>query len=106
MPAPLPAYTAPNEMQGRILRLLAAGHTQEDAGRRVYLTRSGVRWHLDSLRRQWALRSVPQLLILAGQLGWIGVGDRAWRLVPPREPGAGKPKGEPRRWRHAWKGGR
>lgn len=103
MPAAHRAYRQPVEVERQILRLLATGLSQTEIGARLHLSRGGVRHYLDHLRRLWALRSVPQLLILAGQLGWTGVPDREWRQVT--RPARLVPKGTPPRpRRHTWKG--
>lgn len=76
MPAPSKMFRSPNERELQVLHLLARGYNRAEIGNRLHISRTAVVWRLTHLRDVWRLRTVWQLCILAGAMGWAAVSHR------------------------------
>jgi DNA-binding NarL/FixJ family response regulator len=73
----------PNEMQLRLLGLVALGLTDQEIARRVHLSPHTVKHHIDQLRREVGTRNRTELAAWAGRHGFYAPGDRHDEDVVP-----------------------
>jgi LuxR family maltose regulon positive regulatory protein len=76
-PAPLPALTAPplveplTERQLEILKLIAAGYSNQEIAEELFLGLSTVKWHLLGIFGKLQVKNRTQAVAYARQLGLI-----------------------------------
>jgi DNA-binding CsgD family transcriptional regulator len=98
-------YSPPDETERRILALTAQGRAASQIGRTLHLSRTGVESRLRFLAFLWRVESVRALLVLAGQLGWVGIAGAESKRQRRRSVGVPRVKGRmTTRERHPWRG--
>jgi hypothetical protein len=109
MPAPSKMFRSPNERELQVLDLLARGYSHTEIGNRLSISRTAAVWRLTHLRDVWNLRTMWQLCILAGAMGWATVPHRKGQQERPMPrygvSTTGDHKAVPQ-VRHPWKGDR
>lgn len=96
-PLPAPDPVPVTAAEARILEGLALGLTNIDLGRELHLSRQGLDYHIDRLRRRLAARTRPALVARAYVTGLLDT--TAWpprtRLRPTPQPTAPLPSPQP-----------
>lgn len=76
--------TTPTPQQERVLELAAQGYTNQEIGKRLYISESTVRFHVQKLKAKFEARTKTELIAKAIRTGFIAPAGEAELALPKR----------------------
>jgi DNA-binding NarL/FixJ family response regulator len=74
--------TTPTPQQERVLELAAEGYTNQEIGKRLYISESTVRFHVQKLKAKFEARTKTELIAKAIRTGFIAPAGEAELVLP------------------------
>jgi DNA-binding NarL/FixJ family response regulator len=76
--------TTPTPQQERVLELAAEGYTNQEIGKRLFISESTVRFHVQKLKAKFEARTKTELIAKAIRTGFIAPAGEAEMALPER----------------------